>query len=147
MLFAALYVYGHIWHKHLTTLFDDAKSMTGRHVLFTEFEHIVICFFGSGCCSIQCFGNSSWVYIKFCICLSRWNGLQWKSYVNIFGMRIQETSGSEYSCSCNDPGEIPFSPVSMIVGQVFTSTAAAASRDLSNLIRVCVVRMQAALLT
>lgn len=39
------------------------------------------------------------------------------------------------------------SPVSMMVGQVFTSTAAAASRDFSNLISVCVVRMQAALLT
>lgn len=39
------------------------------------------------------------------------------------------------------------SPVSMMVGQVFTSTAPAASLDLSSLIKVWVVRMQAALLT
>lgn len=38
-------------------------------------------------------------------------------------------------------------PVSMMVGQVFTSTAAAASLDFSSLIKVWVVRIQAALLT
>lgn len=39
------------------------------------------------------------------------------------------------------------SPVSMIVGHVLTLTLAAASLDLRILMRGCVVRMQAALLT
>lgn len=84
-------------------------------------------------------------------------GTSWIAFVHIqinFQEPLNETGDSPFGKSPVTPAqnfEEPLgpgsSPVSMMVGQVFTSTAPAASLDLSSLIKVWVVRIQAALLT
>lgn len=142
-----------IWpHVYMVTSTEPnhyllVPRITADIFCFKSSQHTAVCFLGPSSIVSSSLETQVDQVIKFCLCLSRWNMLQPKSYKNIFGMRIQEVSGSECSFSFNSSRQISLSPVSMMVGQVFTSTAAAASRDLSNLIKVCVVRMHAALLT